>query len=55
MITHSPPQALSPSEILIEQARVARLEQQALRIAAHVRVMLIRLNLRAPKLPIEGM
>jgi hypothetical protein len=55
MTTHSPPQIPSPSEALIEQARVARLEHQAVRIAAHLRVILSRLNSRAPKLASEGM
>jgi len=55
MTTHSPPQTLSPSEILIEEARVARLEQQSARIATHVRGILIRLNAHAPKLSSKGM
>jgi hypothetical protein len=43
---------LSSGKTLIEEARMARLERQAARIAAYVRVILFRLNSRIPKLPI---
>jgi hypothetical protein len=53
MTIHSTFHTPSPAETLIEEARAARLEQQAMQIATHIRSVLSRLKSR-PKPSSDG-